>query len=150
MHILDCNTSVLVCCTLTCAHPSPRCTLTCHSAAFSYFIFLGIRSHSTDGYKNLQKWNSIRTANIVTLHTVFTIKAFGDQSIMFVYDYHPAAETLMQRHFTQNHYFGKKRPQRKFWRTVQFPGGSSSFTQDHPLSHYHPLSAGFWPDFFKK
>ena len=82
--------------------------------AFSYVIFLGIRSHSTDGYKNLQKWNSIRTANIVTLHTVFTIKAFGDQSIMFVYDYHPAAETLMQRHFTQNHYFGKKRPQRKF------------------------------------
>ena len=78
-------------------------------------LFSGIRSHSTDGYKNLQKWNSIRTANIVTLHTVFTIKAFGDQSIMFVYDYHPAAETLMQRHFTQNHYFGKKRPQRKLY-----------------------------------
>ena len=81
-------------------------------------MFLGIRSHSTDGYKNLQKWNSIRTANIVTLHTVFTIKAFGDQSIMFVYDYHPAAETLMQRHFTQNHYFGKKRPQRKLSSSV--------------------------------
>jgi hypothetical protein len=70
----------------------------------------GIRTHSQDGYKNLQKWTSIRTANIVSLHTAFTIKAFGDQSVMFVYDYHPAAETLMQRHFVQN-YFGKKRPQ---------------------------------------
>ena len=61
-----------------------------------------------DGYKNLQKWTSIRTANIVSLHTVFTIKAFGDQSIMFVYDFHPAAETLMQRHFMQG-FYNKKR-----------------------------------------
>ena len=72
-----------------------------------------------DGYKNLQKWTSIRTANIVSLHTVFTIKAFGDQSIMFVYDFHPAAETLMQRHFMQG-FYNKKRQQRKvnsidFW-----------------------------------
>ena len=121
-------------------HTQDQMSHTCHSAAFSYFIFLGIRSHSTDGYKNLQKWNSIRTANIVTLHTVFTIKAFGDQSIMFVYDYHPAAETLMQRHFTQNHYFGKKRPQRKF--------GPSSCAQDHSLSHDRPLSTAFLAGFF--
>ena len=73
---------------------------------------LGIRNHSMDGYKNLQKWTSIRTANIVSLHTVFTIKAFGDQSIMFVYDFHPAAETLMQRHFMQG-FYNKKRQQRK-------------------------------------
>lgn len=66
-----------------------------------------------DGYKNLQKWTSIRTANIVSLHTVFTIKAFGDQSIMFVYDFHPAAETLMQRHFMQG-FYNKKRQQRKW------------------------------------
>ena len=75
---------------------------------------LGIRNHSMDGYKNLQKWTSIRTANIVSLHTVFTIKAFGDQSIMFVYDFHPAAETLMQRHFMQG-FYNKKRQQRKTW-----------------------------------
>lgn len=71
----------------------------------------GIRNHSMDGYKNLQKWTSIRTANIVSLHTVFTIKAFGDQSIMFVYDFHPAAETLMQRHFMQSPFYNKKRQQ---------------------------------------
>ena len=72
-----------------------------------------------DGYKNLQKWTSIRTANIVSLHTVFTIKAFGDQSIMFVYDFHPAAETLMQRHFMQG-FYNKKRQQRKSLEKIFF------------------------------
>ena len=72
-----------------------------------------------DGYKNLQKWTSIRTANIVSLHTVFTIKAFGDQSIMFVYDFHPAAETLMQRHFMQG-FYNKKRQQRKRLEKILF------------------------------
>jgi len=83
----------------------------------------------------------------VTLHTVFTIKAFGDQSIMFVYDYHPAAETLMQRHFTQNHYFGKKRPQRKFKTKILKGWGSPSVAQDHPLSHDRPLWTCIFPDF---
>lgn len=59
----------------------------------------GCRNYSQDGFKNLARWQSIRHANIVTFHTAFTIKAFGDSSIMFVYDYHPTAETLMQRHF---------------------------------------------------
>ncbi|CBY40934.1 unnamed protein product, partial [Oikopleura dioica] len=59
----------------------------------------GCRNYSQDGFKNLTRWQSIRHANIVTFHTAFTIKAFGDSSIMFVYDYHPTSETLMQRHF---------------------------------------------------
>ena len=79
-----------------------------------YFLNLnfcvGCRNHSQDGYKNLSKWTNLRHGNIVSLHTVFTIKAFGDQSIMFVYDYHPGAETLMAKHFTaQNNYWKTKR-----------------------------------------
>lgn len=71
--------------------------------------YLGCRTHSQDGYKNLQKWTHLRHGNIISLHTAFTIKAFGDQSIMFVYDFHPGAETLMQRHFVQNNYWKTKR-----------------------------------------
>lgn len=44
-------------------------------------------------------WNRISHPNVVSLREAFTTKAFNDDSMMFVYDYHPLAETLAQRHF---------------------------------------------------
>lgn len=36
---------------------------------------------------------------MVTVHSAFTTRKFGDSSIIFVYDYHPRAKTLIQEHF---------------------------------------------------
>lgn len=46
-------------------------------------------------------WKKLTHSNIVQLREVFTTKAFGDHSIVFVYDYHPDSVTLLQRHFSQ-------------------------------------------------
>lgn len=52
---------------------------------------------------NLVKmWKRIRNANIVSIHEAFTTKAFGDSSIVFVYDYHPLSITLYEKHFGQS------------------------------------------------
>ena len=53
------------------------------------------RNISQVGIHNLEKWRSIRHSNIVRLHEVFSTKAFGDQSLVFVYDFHPCSDTLM-------------------------------------------------------
>jgi len=53
------------------------------------------RNISQVGLQNYDKWRSIRHANICRLHEVFSTKAFGDQSLVFVYDFHPCSDTLM-------------------------------------------------------
>lgn len=53
------------------------------------------RNISQVGLRNYDKWRSIRHANVIRLHEVFSTKSFGDQSLIFVYDFHPGSDTLM-------------------------------------------------------
>jgi len=48
----------------------------------------------------VDQWKKISHSNLVSLREVFTTKAFGDNSLVFAYDYHPGAETLLMRHFS--------------------------------------------------
>ncbi|XP_041356665.1 PAN2-PAN3 deadenylation complex subunit pan3-like isoform X2 [Gigantopelta aegis] len=59
----------------------------------------GYRLANTKCMPLIDMWRKMYHPNIVQLREVFTTKAFGDSSIVFVYDYHPGAETLMSRHF---------------------------------------------------
>ncbi|KAG1213174.1 hypothetical protein G6F68_005409 [Rhizopus microsporus] len=60
-----------------------------------------------EGYSNVNEsavsiaevWRNVRHCNIVSFREGFTTKAFGDDSIVFVYDYHPCAKTLLQHYF---------------------------------------------------
>ncbi|XP_066590957.1 PAN2-PAN3 deadenylation complex subunit pan3 [Prorops nasuta] len=45
-------------------------------------------------------WKRLSHTNLVQLREVFTTKAFGDHSMIFVYDYHPGSETLLNKHFS--------------------------------------------------
>ncbi|XP_063596077.1 PAN2-PAN3 deadenylation complex subunit pan3-like [Penaeus indicus] len=45
-------------------------------------------------------WKKIQHSSVTQLREVFTTKAFNDNSIVFVYDYHAGAETLAARHFS--------------------------------------------------
>lgn len=47
----------------------------------------------------IEAWKRLTHANIAPLRQVFTTKAFGDASVIFVYDYYPASETLMAAYF---------------------------------------------------
>ncbi|WFD36922.1 PAB-dependent poly(A)-specific ribonuclease subunit 3 [Malassezia cuniculi] len=48
----------------------------------------------------VERWRKIRNPGIVAVREAFTTRAFGDHSIVFVYDYHPHATTLYMEHLT--------------------------------------------------
>lgn len=59
----------------------------------------GFRLSNTKCMMIIDMWKKMYHPNIVQLREVFTTKAFGDNSIVFVYDFHAGADTLMTRHF---------------------------------------------------
>lgn len=48
----------------------------------------------------VEMWRKVQQCHLVTLREVFTTKAFGDHSMVFVYDYYPGAETLLSKYLT--------------------------------------------------
>ncbi|XP_056639808.1 PAN2-PAN3 deadenylation complex subunit PAN3 isoform X1 [Diorhabda sublineata] len=60
----------------------------------------GFRLSNTKCMAYVELWRKLTHSNIVQLKEVFTTKAFGDTSMMFVYDYHPGSETLLTKHFS--------------------------------------------------
>lgn len=61
----------------------------------------GFRLSSTKCMSVVDLWKKLQHSNMVHLREVFTTKAFGDHSIVFVYDYHAGADTLMSQYFNQ-------------------------------------------------
>ncbi|KAJ1966595.1 PAB-dependent poly(A)-specific ribonuclease subunit 3, partial [Dispira parvispora] len=53
-----------------------------------------------DAMSVVNLWQTIRHPSLVSLHEAFTTKAFGDNSVVFVYDYIPLATTLYQQYFS--------------------------------------------------
>ncbi|WFD02002.1 PAB-dependent poly(A)-specific ribonuclease subunit 3 [Malassezia obtusa] len=58
----------------------------------------------------VERWRKIRHPSIVAVREAFTTRAFGDASLVFVYDYHPLATTLYTEHMTV-------KPLQPDWRT---------------------------------
>ncbi|KAK9448200.1 uncharacterized protein V1518DRAFT_419963 [Limtongia smithiae] len=50
----------------------------------------------------VQQWRRLSNSGFVNLFEAFTTRAFGDNSIIFVYDYHPLSSTLYDAHFGPN------------------------------------------------
>ncbi|KAF8939857.1 PAB-dependent poly(A)-specific ribonuclease subunit 3 [Dissophora ornata] len=59
----------------------------------------GFRLSNELAMQTIEAWRRIRHANIVSIREAFTSKAFGDHSLIFVYDYHPCSKTLYDVHF---------------------------------------------------
>ncbi|CAG2100857.1 unnamed protein product [Medioppia subpectinata] len=51
---------------------------------------------------SIESWKKLFHSNVVQLRQVFTTKAFGDNSLIFVYDYHSMANTLMSHYFSNS------------------------------------------------
>ncbi|XP_065930446.1 PAN2-PAN3 deadenylation complex subunit Pan3 isoform X2 [Magallana gigas] len=60
----------------------------------------GFRLSNTKCMSIIDMWKKMYHPNIVQLREVFTTKAFGDNSIVFVYDFFPGAETVLLKHFS--------------------------------------------------
>lgn len=57
----------------------------------------------------IKDWKQINHSNIVKFYEVFITKEFGDSSLVFVYDFHPASKTLLaQYYFNSNSSFSSK------------------------------------------
>ncbi|XP_065349432.1 PAN2-PAN3 deadenylation complex subunit PAN3 isoform X1 [Cloeon dipterum] len=77
-----------------------KATHTKSGARFCLRRVHGFRLANLKCMSNMDSWKRIQHSNIVQIKEVFTTKAFNDNSIVFVYDYHPGAETLMSKHFS--------------------------------------------------
>ncbi|KAM0786094.1 hypothetical protein ACM66B_006905 [Microbotryomycetes sp. NB124-2] len=62
----------------------------------------GFRLQHEAAIASVEKWARIRHPGIVSVREAFTTRAFGDQSIIFVYDYFPLSSTLYEAHLSPN------------------------------------------------
>ena len=62
--------------------------------------FEHVRLHHPAAISAAERWRKIRHPNLVAVREAFTTRAFGDDSVVFVYDFHPLATTLYMEHMT--------------------------------------------------
>ncbi|KAF3181480.1 PAB-dependent poly(A)-specific ribonuclease subunit 3 [Orbilia oligospora] len=71
----------------------------------SYYILRrleGFRLSNEKAIRVVEHWKRVMNANVVTVHDAFTTRAFGDNSIVFVFDYFPLSQTIQDVHFGPN------------------------------------------------
>lgn len=58
----------------------------------------GFRLTNQKAIRAVQNWKPVCSGGVITVHDAFTTRAFGDNSLIFVTDYHPSAKTLVEAH----------------------------------------------------
>ncbi|KAI7869647.1 hypothetical protein BDF14DRAFT_1779057 [Spinellus fusiger] len=82
-------------------HPSWVYKAVCSVDRRSYVLMRiqGFRLGNELAMTTMENWRRIRHCNVTAVREVFATTAFGDASLIFVYDYYPSSETLYQKHF---------------------------------------------------
>lgn len=78
----------------------------------------GFRLTNEKAMSSVSTWNKLSNAGIVNLKEAFTTRTFGDNSLIFVYDYYPMSRTLMNVHFGPESYQQMNRivvPEKLIW-----------------------------------
>ncbi|CBY09660.1 unnamed protein product [Oikopleura dioica] len=81
---------------------------TLHPMVTSLFQSTHVQIYQDLGNKRLTNGRNIKHANIVRLHEVFTSKAFQDNSLLLIYDFHPGAESALDLFFRHSHHMSPK------------------------------------------
>lgn len=55
-----------------------------------------------------KNWKRIDNASVVSVIDAFTTRAFGDSSLIFVYNYYPMSKTLVEAHFSSTNRYGNR------------------------------------------
>ncbi|KAI0764089.1 hypothetical protein BC629DRAFT_1293677 [Irpex lacteus] len=58
----------------------------------------GYRLNSQSAFGNIEAWSRIKHPNLVSVKEAFTTRAFNDNSLVVVYEYHPNSQTLFEAH----------------------------------------------------
>ncbi|XP_030385179.1 PAN2-PAN3 deadenylation complex subunit PAN3 isoform X2 [Scaptodrosophila lebanonensis] len=82
--------------------PASTYRATHNTTGFKYCLrrLHGFRLQSTKCMTLVEMWKKLQHTNVVQLREVFTTKAFGDNSLVLVYDYYPGSQTLLAKYFT--------------------------------------------------
>lgn len=75
----------------------------------------GYRLTNEVAMKSIENWRRIEHSNIVSLKEAFTTKAFGDHSLIFVYDYYPLSSTLESKYLSNQ---GSSISETKLWSII--------------------------------
>ncbi|XP_041986902.1 PAN2-PAN3 deadenylation complex subunit PAN3 isoform X2 [Aricia agestis] len=81
-------------------HAMSTCFRANHRQSGNSFAMRRIHSYALVPSKRIDLWKQIDHPNIIRLHEYFTTNAFGDHSMILVYDYHPACATLMSKYLS--------------------------------------------------
>lgn len=60
----------------------------------------GYRLTNEQAIRSVKEWKKVDCANVVAIQDAFTVRAFGDSSLVFVQDYFPLSKTLAEHHLT--------------------------------------------------
>ncbi|GMK59263.1 hypothetical protein CspeluHIS016_0702780 [Cutaneotrichosporon spelunceum] len=79
-------------------HPGPvyRATSTVDGNVYCLRRLEGYKLSNENAFAAVETWRQIRHANIVGLREAFTTKAFNDNSMVMVYDFHPESTTIAE------------------------------------------------------
>ncbi|XJO76819.1 hypothetical protein BDV3_007295 [Batrachochytrium dendrobatidis] len=84
----------------------------------------------------IDNWQRVRHANIVSVIEAFTTKAFGDSSLVLVYNYHPLAMTLTSKYFSRHDtHLVRGMDERELWSFI------CQITSALKTIHMHTLAA---------
>ncbi|RCH81232.1 PAB-dependent poly(A)-specific ribonuclease subunit 3, partial [Rhizopus azygosporus] len=83
-------------------HPSWLYKAICRTNGKPYVMVRieGFRLVNEHAMTMVKEWKKIKHANIISIKEAFTTRAFGDSSLIFIYDYHPCSITLFEAYFT--------------------------------------------------
>ncbi|GAA5800597.1 hypothetical protein EDC94DRAFT_604256 [Helicostylum pulchrum] len=100
-------------------HPTSVYKATCSVDGRTYALIRieGYRLVNELAMSAVETWRRIRHCNIVSIREAFTTRAFGDSSLVFVFDYHPCSTTLASKYFTNQPTNGNVRliPETTLW-----------------------------------
>ncbi|KPI96186.1 PAB-dependent poly(A)-specific ribonuclease subunit 3 [Papilio xuthus] len=73
-----------------------------HRQTGEYFAMRRLHSYASIPNARIDLWKQLDHPNVVRLLECFPTAAFGDNSLVMVYDYHPGCETLMSKYIRNN------------------------------------------------
>ncbi|KAK0110148.1 PAB-dependent poly(A)-specific ribonuclease subunit 3 [Cadophora gregata] len=68
----------------------------------------GFRLSNANAVQSAKNWKRVDNAGVVSVIDAFTTRAFGDSSLIFVYNYYPLSKTLVETHFTNTNRYGNR------------------------------------------
>ncbi|CZS96504.1 related to poly(A)-specific ribonuclease [Rhynchosporium agropyri] len=71
-------------------------------------IMPSFRLSNANAVQAAKNWKRVDSASVVSVIDAFTTRAFGDSSLIFVYNYYPLSKTIVEAHFTNTNRYGNR------------------------------------------